>query len=74
MIETYHLNKVIEIQRKFINCEIDKAELDNQLKKENERYIGDLRAKSASIQENISMNSMHDRIRHELTKNINWRK
>ena len=57
-VDIFHLNKVVEIQRKFIDGEIDRKDLDKQLKEENERYIDNLRAESASIEAGLTMNSL----------------
>jgi signal transduction histidine kinase len=70
MEEVYHLNKVIEIQKKFIDGEIDREELDKQLKEENERYINILNAKNIDIQCNIDSDRVSQVIREHIRRNF----
>ena len=47
-IDIWHLKKVVEIQRKFIDGEIDRQKLDNELKQENERLLQNDKKNKAS--------------------------
>jgi hypothetical protein len=66
--DIWHLTKVIEIQRKFIDGEIDRAELDKLLKEENERYSNDLIAKIESSKSKLSENAIYNIIKDKIFK------
>lgn len=67
-VDIFHLNKVDEIQRKFIDGEIDRQELDNELKQENERYSRVLEAENVRIMANLSMNDLHNEIKDKILR------
>ena len=66
--DIWHLTKVVEIQIKFIDGEIDRAELDKQLKQENERYSNDLIAKMESSKSKLSENAIYNIIKDKIFK------
>ena len=68
MQESTHLHKVIEIQQKFIDGEIDREEFDKQVKEESERYISVLKYRNQQIKCKIDSDRISQAIMEKLQK------
>jgi hypothetical protein len=68
MQESFYLHKVIEIQQKFIDGEIDREEFDKQVKEESERYISVLKHRNQEIKCKMESDIISQAIMEKLQK------